>query len=1178
VRRAALLLLAATAAAQEPGESIFDGRTLHGWDGDPRIWSVQDGAITGSSAGVRLTANTFLIWRGGELEDFELTCELRLRGSNNSGIQYRSRELGDDWQVAGYQADVNPQPDHLGMLYDERGRGIVALRGQRVEVDAEGGKRILGRTAPDDGQAIDLGQWHRMRIVARGNRLLHELDGVVTADVVDRYRDRRRAGLLALQVHAGPEMQVQYRSLRLRRLTAAPMPEWIWGPEQDATSLWFLRSFEVEGPVRRARLQATGDNRIEVWLNGARVLWHDEWSRLESADVGRRLVPGGNSLLVRGQNDGGPAAVLLRLSWLTEDGEQTLATDAGWLAAAGERAPAADRPQDWWNARSLGPAGKPDLPWSRAIEPAAFDDLPQAQPVRPAPQLRVPPGFVAELVYDVSRSQGSWVSLATAPGGRLFASDQRGGLYRITPPPIGDAATATQVERVPLQLGGAQGLLWAFDALYAVVNGADSGLYRLRDADRDGMPDRVEKLVALRGDGEHGPHGLILAAGGRSLLVTAGNHTKLPPLARSRFPGAWREDQLLPQLEDPGGHAVGIPAPGGWVCEVDPDGRQWELLAAGLRNTYDLALAPDGELFTFDSDMEWDIGLPWYRPTRILHLVSAADYGWRRGSGKWPASYPDSLPAALDVGPGSPTGVLFGTGASFPERYQRALFVLDWTHGELLAIHLAPDGASWRGARESFVAGSPLALTDAVVAADGAMYLTIGGRGTKSALFRVRYAGDEPVAAIAAVAAPSAGVARRRALERWHGRADPAALAEAWPLLGDPDRFLRHAARLAIEAQPVADWRERALAEREPTAALEALLALARCGGVADRAPLLQAWSRLPDATLQPAQRIAWLRVLALLCIRLGAPAPAERQQLLARLEPQLPSGDVALDRELAQLLVHLRSEQAIDRLLPRLATGAGLADAIHFAFLLRHVDGWQPEQRRRYFEFFPLAARSSGGDSYRGYLAAIRRDALARCAPAELDDLGRLARQKLEAPLPFAVAPPRGPARQWTVADAFAAADGRLHGRDFAAGRSLYFGAACGSCHRFAGRGGDLGPDLTSLPAKLSLRDQLIAILEPDRDVSDQYRASVVHCRDGRTFAGRVVRRSGDRIVEVHGGDPDVEPERIREADVDRIEVIPRSQMPPGLLHALGPDELLDLLAYLQSGGDPQAPIYQQR
>src|SRR6185437_2564406 len=133
----------------------------------------------------------------------------------------------------------------------------------------------------------------------------------------------------------------------------------------------------------------------------------------------------------------------------------------------------------------------------------------------------------------------------------------------------------------------------------------------------------------------------------------------------------------------------------------------------------------------------------WYRPTRVVHAASGSEFGWRSGTGKWPPYYIDSLPPAVEIGPGSPVGVAFGYGTKFPAKYQRALFICDWTFGTMYAVHVEPEGASYKAVKEEFVSRTPLPLTDVAVGADGALYFTVGGRGTQSELFRVTYIGKE---------------------------------------------------------------------------------------------------------------------------------------------------------------------------------------------------------------------------------------------------------------------------------------------------------------------------------------------------------------------------------------------------------------------------------------------------
>ena len=402
-----------------------------------------------------------------------------------------------------------------------------------------------------------------------------------------------------------------------------------------------------------------------------------------------------------------------------------------------------------------------DPPASKARAKARDRGKAAAKPkadARPAPKnlpvekLKVIPGFKVELVHNVERDgEGSWVSMTIDPKHRLIVSDQYGKLYRVTPSPVGGAPSETKVEPINVDIGEAQGLLWAFDSLYVVVNKGGkypSGLYRARDTDGDGELDQVEMLRKIEGGGEHGPHGVVLSPHRKSLYIVAGNATRLPETSSSLVPRDWGEDNLLPRMVDGSGFMRDEKAPGGWVCKVDPDGKNWELVSMGFRNAYDIAFNRSGDLFTYDSDMEWDFSTPWYRPTRVCHVVSGADFGYRNGAGKWPTYYLDSLPPVVEIGPGSPTGITFGYGAKFPEKYREALYICDWSYGKLYALHLKPTGSTYSAEVEEFLAGTPLPLTDIVVnPKDGAMYFAIGGRKTTSGLYRVVYNGADPTTA-----------------------------------------------------------------------------------------------------------------------------------------------------------------------------------------------------------------------------------------------------------------------------------------------------------------------------------------------------------------------------------------------------------------------------------------------
>lgn len=404
-------------------------------------------------------------------------------------------------------------------------------------------------------------------------------------------------------------------------------------------------------------------------------------------------------------------------------------------------------------------------------------------------------------------------------------------------------------------------------------------------------------------------------------------------VARSRVPQLWDEDLLLPRIYGVG-FMRGATPPAGCIYRVDPDGKNWELISSGFRNEFDAALNADGELFTFDADMEWDLGTPWYRPTRVCHVVSGADWGWRVSSAKWPVHYPDTLPPVVDIGLSSPTGITFGYGARFPAKYQNALFLCDWTYGKMYALHMEPRGSSYGGTFEEFITASPLPLTDAIINAhDGAMYFLIGGRQVQSGLYRVTYVGNEPTSPAVASHGNEEERAVRRKLEALHVGEHPDALDTAWPYLNHSDRFLRHAARTAIEHQPLGNWQQRAIEELDPQASLTALLALVRKvprsyqppskmdldtpppsfpAGDAVRHPLqpavLAALQRFDWSQLSKQEKLELLRVYALTLYRLGPPDEASRMQLIARLDEMYPAGERELNGMLTELLCYLQA------------------------------------------------------------------------------------------------------------------------------------------------------------------------------------------------------------------------------------------------------------------------------
>ncbi|MBI3191976.1 MAG: PQQ-dependent sugar dehydrogenase, partial [Pedosphaera parvula] len=467
--------------------------------------------------------------------------------------------------------------------------------------------------------------------------------------------------------------------------------------------------------------------------------------------------------------------------------------------------------------------------------------------------------------------------LAFDPQGRLTVGRENRGLLRLT---LGKTSVE-QVEVIDDTLLECRGLLYAFGSLYANANNS-KGFYRLRDTNGDDRFDQVELLLKTEGGVGHGRNHIRLGPD-NMIYLAHGNNVLLPPALRNQPPHRnYQEDQLIPNPWDARMFDGNMVAPAGHILRTDRDGKTWQMVAGGFRNELDVAFNPDGELFTYDADMEGDVAAPWYRTTRINHVVSAGEYGWRRGAGKFPAYYADSLPSNHDIGVGSPTGIEFGTHSHFPPAYREALFVSDWAYGRIIAVHLQPQGASYGAVSETFVSGRPLNVTDLAFGPDGAMYFITGGRRTQSGLYRVSYLGARNQklrkSADALDRERQAAKSRelRHQLESFHRDPQPgespAIVATVWPHLGNPDFWIRYAARIALEQQPARFWQDKALAEAPVDARLTALMALARTGESRLQTLLVARLNGLPLAALTEAQQLHALRDYALAFIRMGTP------------------------------------------------------------------------------------------------------------------------------------------------------------------------------------------------------------------------------------------------------------------------------------------------------------------
>ncbi|MFN9717875.1 MAG: rhodanese-like domain-containing protein, partial [Planctomycetota bacterium] len=614
-------------------------------------------------------------------------------------------------------------------------------------------------------------------------------------------------------------------------------------------------------------------------------------------------------------------------------------------------------------------------------------------------------------------------------------------------------------------------------------------------------------------------------------------------------------------------------------AQVSPDGKDWKLVASGFRNQYDIAFNPDGELFTYDADMEWDVGSPWYRPTRVNHVTSGAEFGWRSGTGKWPAYYPDSLGSVIDIGPGSPTGITFGTGARFPAKYQKALFICDWSYGVVYAVHMSPDGATYKGESERFLSAAPLPVTDIVInPVDQAMYFTIGGRRTQSGLYRVTYQGTETTAPV--VAEKDAGQELRdvrQQLESLHHAGAEDAVNRAWPFLGHNDRTIRFAARTAIEHQPVTGWQDRALAENASAdSRITALLALARCGEKSLQGSLLQSLAQLNADSLTEDQMLDAMRVVGLCFIRMGQPEPQMARDVASVLTDMYPAKSPRMNRELCRLLCYLGDSDVAEKTLTLLESAGSQEEQIHYVYCLRELKGpWTLDQRKRFFMWFVNATTFRGGNSFSGFIKNIRQEAIDHLTDEEKLALKDVLEMQPTGTANLVEAASRPLVKEWKVEDLLADVEAGLSGRNFENGRKMFAVTACFKCHRFAGDGGIVGPELTAVARRYNARTMLESIIEPSKVVSDQYEATQFVLSTGKTVVGRVVNLNSDKIMVCENM---LEPGNLTTVVRDEIEeslVSKSSMMPNGLINTLNKDEVLDLIAYLQSGGDPESPVF---
>jgi putative heme-binding domain-containing protein len=883
-----------------------------------------------------------------------------------------------------------------------------------------------------------------------------------------------------------------------------PVPQWLAAPEAGTT---FTQTVKHEGKLLKAVLLTASDGAVEIVLDGKSIATVKAAETATGTDLTQQLgdgkahqlglrVPGKAKTAARLELNGDLAAV----RWI--------ATDASWKNAVVMGATDADPATNPFDLKKTFDAYNS---WQLA-KPGA-----QNQATDPA-TLTLPLGFKAELIRSAQPGEDSWVSMAFDPQGRITLGKEKKGLIRLTLSGSGDQ----KVEVIDDELLECRGLLYAHGSLFANANNSKA-LYRLTDTNGDGTFDERKELVRTEGGVGHGRNHIKLGPDG-DIYVAHGNNVLLPKNLDPDSPlKNYANDQLIPNPWDSSMFDGNVELPAGHILRVKPDGSKVTLLAGGLRNPLDIAFNSRGDLFTFDADMERDVGTPWYMPTRVLQIVPGGDYGWRRGTGRFPAWYADTLPSVIDIGLSSPTGIYFGYGAEFPQKYQDALYLLDWSYGRIIAVHFGSTVT-----QETFVAGRPLNVTDGCIGPDGAMWFTTGGRGTQSGLYRVTYAGNRPRQE--AVAAKPQGAA-----------------------------LSKHAERMRLESQPVSKWREQALHSKD----MSALLALARVGQSSDLPAIL-------DAVLKasPVPTLDALRVIAVVIARHGAPDEAHQKQLMAWVA--YPQSDTFLNRELCRLLVYLKSPTVIAKTMPLIQAATTSEDLLYYPFILRYLkDGWTLEQRKIAFEALNKAEKMNGASTFFKAISDTRSELAAALKPEEATQLAAVISPAKPAVL-SAHALPGHSFKNWTLEDLtplLVKMDAKTRSRDSA--KDALIRAQCVFCHKVSNDpalpASVFGPDLVQVSARFNRRDLLDHILNPSKFIDEKFRYVTVKTSDGKTITGSLESEDDERVV-LRPNPLAPEKSEIAKAMIKERSVSEISPMPPGLLNSLKAEQILDLLAWFET------------
>lgn len=946
----------------------------------------------------------------------------------------------------------------------------------------------------------------------------------------------------------------------------ADTPLWIEIDQKSDSGVCIFQEFVLEEIPDSAEIFGQVDSAIaKIFINNTELAQHQPFQKPFQVDCRSLLKVGNNVVGVCAKAVDGPSACFCRLDMKSAGQLKSILTDQNWKVAASNQLdwPALDSNRPWTRATTLGTVA--NFPWGDHVDSLTVSPLEdytqwkRAQNIDSATQTAMfdfPEGFDLQLLRTANPGEDSWIGIAFDPQGRLIIAKEKKGLLRLT---LSANDSEIKTEVINESLRECRGLLFAGEDLFAMANN-DKALFRLRDVDGNGTYEEVLKLAEIRGDVGHGRNEMALDSDGKILAIFG--DAVFEPENVSQLPPAMTFPTKIDQARS------------GFLASFDPSENTWEVLVRGLRNPYGVAVNKRGDVFTYDADAEYDMGAPWYRPTRIDHLIPGADFGWRRVTGQWPPYNPDrpDIPQpTLDIGKGSPTSVTFGYGSHFPAQYDQALYAVDWAYGRIVAVHLSPWGASYAAKAETFLRGRPANITDLEIGPDGAMYFVTGGRGTQSAIYRLSYVGTHPQSPPKSKQqvnrekhADSSRNIRQR-LEQLRGTNPSKTIETAWPFLNSHDPWIRHAARVAIESQPVDLWANRSLNEQNVNRRVESLLALVRQGTIEQYPSIINSLNQLALNELTAGR----LQAVIFIYNRCLDDVPStQHQEIVGKLNSLYPHSRFEVNKPLSLLLQKLNANNFVARTIPMLEKATGQQQRMHYLLVLRNVDqGWNEHFRKTYFQHLSLARENIGGDGMPKFVRLIEDESLAMIPKQEREQYQTiLAQNSLEQLLEATPDSPRDFVKEWKREDLAKEAGGRVP--DIVHGEKMFAAARCIVCHRHSGQGGSIGPDLSSIASRFSHTDILTSILEPSKVVAEKYRSHQFRLVDGRVMTGQVLPQIDYRSPNLRVAIDPLDPRKIVEIEKQSIEqsqLSKTSPMPKGLLNFFTREEILDLLAYLR-------------